>query len=98
MRLDDTEAGREAAFKIKDGQTPGLSLAFLPSLSGSRTIDHADGKPVVHRQRVKAIHHVALCQHPAYVDAQIAAVREAPAGPPERLQYWNEWTERIRRA
>src|SRR5262245_5017654 len=29
MRLDDTEAGREAAFKIRDGQTPGLSLGFM---------------------------------------------------------------------
>lgn len=96
MRLDDTEAGREAAFKIRDGQTPGLSLAFRPSPSDP-TIVHPDGRSVVHRQRVKALAHVALCQVPAYKEALVTAVRSAPEGPPERVQYWKDWTARARR-
>lgn len=95
LRLDNTEAGREAAFKIRDGQTPGLSLAFLPGRSPTRQIQ---GKKVVVREKVKAIHHVALCQQPAYTSAQVEMVRSAPPeGPPERLAYWQEWTARIRR-
>lgn len=96
LRLDDTEAGREAAFKIRDGQTPGLSLAFRPSASDP-TRQHSDGISVVHRQRVKALHHVALCQVPAYSQAQVTAVRSAPEGPPERLQYWKDWTAQAKR-
>lgn len=96
MRLDDTEFGREAAFKIRDGQTPGLSLAFQP-MAFNETIKHADGRSVLHRKKVKGLHHVALCQTPAYKSAQVTAVREAPPGPPERLAYWQQWTERVRR-
>lgn len=96
LRLDDTEAGREASFKIRDGQTPGLSLAFRPSPSDP-TRQHEDGRSVVHRQRVKALHHVALCQVPAYSQAQVTAVRSAPEGPPARLQYWKDWTDKTRR-
>jgi HK97 family phage prohead protease len=98
LRLDNTEAGREAAFKIRDGQTPGLSLAFVPGVSPTRR--HSDGRQVVHRQRVKTLHHVALCMNPAYSGAQVEAVRSAPdhEGPRERLAYWQQWTERIRRA
>src|SRR3954464_3705808 len=96
LRLDDTEAGREAAFKIRDGQTPGLSLAFRTSASDP-TRRHPDGRSVVHRQRVKALHHVALCQTPAYSQAQVTAVRSAPDGPPQRLQYWKDWTDKTRR-
>jgi len=95
MRLDNTEAGKEAAFKIRDGQTPGLSLAFLPGLSP--TIRHRDGTDVVHRRKIKAIHHVALCQQPAYANAQVEMVREAPMGPPARLAYWQDWTARVKR-
>jgi HK97 family phage prohead protease len=95
LRLDDTEAGREAAFKIRDGQTPGLSLAFQPAAFNK--VIKRDGKDVVHREHVKGLHHVALCQTPAYASAQVTAVREASVGPPERLAYWQQWTERIRR-
>lgn len=96
LRLDNTEAGREAAFKIRDGQTPGLSLAFIPGQSPTLRRGNRD---IVSRRKIKAIHHVALCATPAYLGAQVAAVREAPAatGPPERLVYWREWTERVRR-
>jgi HK97 family phage prohead protease len=94
LRLDNTEAGREAAFKIRDGQTPGLSLAFLPGRSPTRTIK---GKEVVVREKVKAIHHVALCQQPAYMGAQVEMVRSAPVETAERLAYWQDWTRRVRR-
>jgi len=96
MRLDDTEAGREAAFKIRDRQTPGLSLGFLPG-NGYDTGTHR-GLDWVKRKRVKALHHVALCQEPAYKSALVSAVREAVPGPPERLAYWKDWTERVGRA
>lgn len=96
LRLDDTEAGREAAFKIRDGQTPGMSLAFQPAAMNP-IIKHRDGREVLHRRHVKALHHVALCQMPVYPSAQVTAVRSAPQGPPERLAYWQEWTQRIRR-
>lgn len=98
LRLDDTEAGREAAFKIRDEQTPGLSLAFLPG--GRQNFEERgkkDGLKRVHRRSVKALHHVALCQQPAYASAQVAAVRSAPSGPPARVAYWQQWTERVRR-
>jgi uncharacterized protein len=95
MRIDNTEAGREAVFKIKDGQTPGLSLAFIPGKSPTRTIQ---GKEVVVREKVKTIHHVALCQQPAYRGAQVEMVRShSYDGPPERLAYWQDWTARVRR-
>lgn len=95
MRIDNTEAGREAVFKIKDGQTPGLSLAFVPGRSPERNID---GKAVVVREKVKVIHHVALCQQPAYIGAQVEMVRSRlePATP-ERLAYWQNWTKRVER-
>ena len=98
LRLDDTEGGREAAFKIHDGQTPGLSLAFLATPAGSRQ-RRIDGRDVLVRERIKALHHVALCMTPAYANAQVEAVRSAPerTGPPERLAYWQQWTERVRR-
>lgn len=95
LRLDDTEAGREAAYKIRDSQTPGLSLAFMPGNSVERGTYR--GLALVKRRKVKALHHVALCQEPAYKSAQIAAVRSASPGPPERLAYWKDWTERVRR-
>jgi HK97 family phage prohead protease len=99
LRLDDTEAGREAAFKVRDGQTPGLSLAFRigesPDANSYRSLN---GKKVLARQKVKALHHAALCQFPAYKEAQVTAVRNAPVeGPPVRLAYWQDWTARVRR-
>jgi HK97 family phage prohead protease len=101
LRLDPTEAGREAAFKVRDGQTPGLSLGFrISEASDANRFERIDGKKVLVRTRVKALHHVALCQQPAYADAQVSAVRSAPAdaGPPPRLAYWQEWTERVKRS
>lgn len=98
MRLDNTEAGREAAFKINDGQTPGLSIAFQPNPNDKSTDNFRNGLRLVSRSRVKAIHHVALCQHPAYKGAMVEAVREASVpATPERLAYWKDWTDRIRR-
>lgn len=98
MRLDDTEAGREAAFKIRDGQTPGLSVAYRLSEDPHGNVTRTIGdRRVTVRKKIKALHHVALCQFPAYADAQVEAVRSAPEGPPERLAYWQDWTARVRR-
>lgn len=96
LRLDNTEAGREAAFKIRDGQTPGFSIGFLPG--ASKRVHHADIGEVIHRQRIKAIHHVALCPMGAYASAKVEAIRVAPErGLPDRVAYWQHWTERVRR-
>lgn len=96
LRLDDTEAGREAAYKIRDGQTPGLSVSFVPGASPRERTK--DGKWLVRRDRIKAIHHVALCPFPAYQQALVSSVRSGPApSTTERLQYWKQWTERVRR-
>jgi uncharacterized protein len=98
MRLDNTEAGREAAFKIHDGQTPGLSIAFQTNPNDRSEPNFRNGLPLVKRTKVKSIHHVALCQHPAYKGAMVESVRHASApATPERLAYWKEWTDRIRR-
>lgn len=79
LRLDDTEAGRVAAFKIRDGQTPAMSVAFVPGVSDTRW--HAElGADVVHRQSVRAITHVALVPAGAYPGAQVEALRSGPDG------------------
>jgi HK97 family phage prohead protease len=90
MRLDDTEAGRTASFKIKDGQTKGLSIGFVPGRT--RTRMHEDG-PVEHRETIRTIHHVALCPQGAYNDARVTAVRSASHEPPERLLTWRQWLD-----
>jgi len=77
LRLDDTEAGRVAAFKIRDGQTPAMSIAYIPGASATRW--HSDiAADVLHRQSVKAIGHVALVPVGAYTGAQVEALRAAP--------------------
>ena len=77
LRLDDTEAGRVAAFKIRDGQTPAMSIAFVPGPSATRW--HPDiAADVVHRQAVRAISHVALVPAGAYGSAQVEALRSSP--------------------
>ena len=101
MRLDATEAGREAAFKIADGQTPGLSLSFHPGAKDRhwrQEPKRRDGLRVINREKVKAIHHVALCQVPAYTSAQVMAVRHASVERrADRLAYWQQWTADARR-
>lgn len=94
MKLDATEAGREAAWKIRDGQTPGLSLAF--SGPSGPTEQLPDGRTVVHRRRVRNIHHVALCAVPAYASAQVESLRSRDVQP-SRVDYWKSWTERVAR-
>jgi HK97 family phage prohead protease len=76
LRLDDTEDGRSAAYKIRDGQTPAMSIAFVPGLSESEY--HQDlAAPVLHRRQVRAISHVALVPAGAYNSARIEALRTA---------------------
>lgn len=85
FRLDDTAFGRAAAFKIRDGQTPGMSVGFVPGTTVTRT--GRDGA-VEHRVSIKAIHHVALVPQGAYEDAQVTAVRHQSA---DRLALLQEW-------
>ncbi len=68
LRLDDTEAGRTAGYKIRDGQTPGFSIGFTPGKSCE--VMHDDG-PVVHREVIARLGHVALVPANAYSDAQM---------------------------
>jgi HK97 family phage prohead protease len=78
LRLDDTEDGRSAAYKIRDGQTPAMSIAFVPGLSESEY--HQDlAAPVLHRRQVRAISHVALVpeHHATYSGARVEALRSA---------------------
>lgn len=94
MRLDDTEAGRTAAFKIRDGQTPGLSMGFVEDKS------FTDDEGIVHRRVIGRVDHVALCPLGAYPDAKIEALRSAPASPvrvAQRVEQWRAFTERVRR-
>jgi HK97 family phage prohead protease len=89
LRLDDTEDGRSAAYKIRDGQTPAMSIAFVPGLSESEY--HQDlAAPVLHRRSVRAISHVALVPAGAYGSARVEALRSALAeldvdGPPSTV-------------
>jgi HK97 family phage prohead protease len=91
LRLDDTEAGREAAFKVHDKQTPGLSIAFIPGRSENTT---HEGRKALVRHSVRALHHVALCQTPAYTGALVESMRSRRA---DRVAYWEQWTERVKR-
>lgn len=87
MRLDDTELGRIASFKIRDGQTTALSIGFTPG----RTITKMtpDG-PVESRVNVRALHHVALVPEGAYDEALVTAVRHTSA---DRVALWQEWLD-----
>lgn len=76
LRLDDTDEGRRAAFKIADGQTPAMSIGFLPGQSEQEW--HAElGAQVMHRRSVRAIGHVALVPAGTYGGARVEALRGA---------------------
>lgn len=87
LRLDDTEPGRVAAYKIRDGQATGMSIGFVPG----RTVTKIgpDG-PVEHRLSIRAIHHVAIVPDPAYSGAKVEAVRAASTN---RISLWQQWLE-----
>ena len=87
LRLDDSEFGRAAAFKVRDGQTPGLSIGFVPGKTITKM--HDDG-PVEHRVTIKSINHVALVPMGAYAEAQVSSVRAASA---DRIALWQEWLQ-----
>jgi HK97 family phage prohead protease len=87
FRLDDTEPGRVAAFKLRDGQVPGLSVGMVPGRT--RTVLGRDG-PVEHRMTIKALHHVALVPEGAYPEAMVSAVRHRSA---DRLSAVQQWLE-----
>jgi HK97 family phage prohead protease len=86
FRIDDSERGREASFKLSDEQVPGLSVAYQPGRTVTR--DSREHGKVVHRQTVKCLHHVALVPQGAYPEAQVSAVRHASA---DRLSLFEAW-------
>ena len=77
LRLDDTHDGRAAAFKVRDGQTPAMSISFVPGVTAP-VWDAERGAEVLHRRSVRAIGHVALVPAGAYPGALVEAVRAAP--------------------
>jgi len=71
VRIDEGPDGDKALRFVNDGSLAGVSVEAVP-LKSQRT---ADG--VV--QRVKArLLNVSLCRNPAFAEAQVLAVREAP--------------------
>lgn len=76
LRLDDTADGRAAAFKVRDGQTPAMSVAYTPGRSDSRW-NPERARTVLHRAAVRAINHVALVPAGAYSQALVTAQRAA---------------------
>lgn len=76
VRIDEGPDGDKALRFVNDGSLQGVSVEAVP-LKSQRT---AEG--IV--QRVKArLLNVSLCRNPAFADAQVLAVREAPEPDPE---------------
>ena len=76
LRLDDTTDGRAAAFKVRDGQTPAMSVAYTPGRT-ERRWNEERGADVHYRSAVRAINHVALVPAGAYPSALVTAHRAA---------------------
>jgi HK97 family phage prohead protease len=89
FRLDDTEPGRTAAYKLADGQVPGFSIGYVPGRTATRL--GPDG-PVEHRLSIRTLHHVALCPEGCYPEAQVTAVRSAVPGN-DRVAVWQAWLD-----
>jgi hypothetical protein len=89
FRLDDTEPGRTAAYKVRDQQAVSFSVGFVPGRTATRL--HPDVGPVEHRMTIRSLHHVALCPQGAYAEAQVAAIRSAPSV--DRLAIWQRWLD-----
>lgn len=100
LRLDDTHDGHAAAFKVRDGQTPAMSISFVPGVSAP-VYDAERAAEVLHRRSVRAIGHVALVPVGAYASALVESVRSgtytvdgapctvhAPAPARDRLVEW----------
>lgn len=84
LRLDDTEDGRAAAYKVRDGQTPAMSIAYVPGQSDSQWHPELNDH-VTHRRSVRAISHVALVPMGAYQSALVEALRSADPTTVDRL-------------
>lgn len=91
FRVDDTEPGRTAIFKVKDGQVPGMSIGYIPGRTETRSTP--DG-PVQWRMTVKTLHHTALVARGAYPTARVEALRSAPAN--DRADQWRAWLESVK--
>lgn len=80
FRALPTVFGEQGLELVRSGGVRGLSVSCYMHDRGSRA-----GVGVVERVRVSKLEHVALTDHPAYLDAAVTAVRSdgrAPAGTP----------------
>ena len=95
-RLDDPDehpAARLVAYKIRDGQLPGLSVSFTP---GATRELRRDGRLVRVRQTVKILHHVAVVADPAYPSLEPLAVRSSSTPGADAARSWREDWQRWR--
>ena len=86
-RLDSSERGKQAAYKIADGQLPGLSISFIPAKD---EVDVKQGMQRVTRKLVKQLDHVAAVRTPAYQTGEPLMVR-ARATPESSVDHWRTW-------
>lgn len=87
-RLDNSERGKQVAYKIHDGQLPGLSVSFMP---GRETRDTAsNGMQRVTRTLVKQLDHIAAVRSPAYAPPEPLMVRQAPRLE-SSVDHWRSW-------
>ena len=93
-RLDDPDehpAAKLVAYKIRDGQLPGLSVSFTP---GATRELRRDRQTVRVRQTVKVLHHVAIVPDPAYPSLEPLAVRSASTPGAVAAESWRRsWQE-----
>lgn len=87
-RLDKSERGRQVAYKIHDGQLPGLSIGFLPARE-DRDIN-GQGVQRITRKLVKQLDHVAAVRDPAYAPIEALAVRAQPREE-STVERWRSW-------
>lgn len=74
FRVAESDDGDRLLGLVRDGQLTGVSIGYVPGSDVTET--DADG-PFTSRVRVKRLGEVSLTPAPAYVEAQVLAVREA---------------------
>lgn len=92
FRVDNTERGKQAVYKIHDQQLPGLSVGYRPSDRQSHNIMdvRSDGLQRITRTFVSQLEHVAAVETPAYPNVEPLAVRQA-AREQSSVERWREW-------
>lgn len=87
-RLDNSERGRQVAYKIHDGQLPGLSISFTPARDARDVA--SNGLQRVTRTLVKQLDHVAAVRDPAYAAPEPLMVRERTREE-SSVERWRAW-------